>query len=297
LNKNLRFLVALGCACVLSHAAPSPSACAQAAGRAAAPTEPLADQDAIAFVLGNIEFLLLHEIAHFLIMEKNVPIIGPEESAADYIATLALIREAPLDPAQQDRGLQFLLAAADAFAAAWQTGAAQDAEVPYWGSHALGLQRYYQIACLLYGSDPVLFERVPDTTGLPPARAQGCVAEYAKADEAIQWLLANYGRQADDPPGAATEILYERPRTLVETRVLQELESLELLERTVERLHERFTLERPFTLVMRGCGQAEAAWIADRRELVICYDLIDMLYLLSLQAQTGASSPVSVGEE
>lgn len=240
------------------------------------------DQDALAFVLGNIEYLLLHEIAHFLINEKNVPIIGPEENAADYIATLALIREEPLTPGEQGRGISFLLAAADAFVASWQTGVSLGAEVPYWGSHALSIQRYYQIACLLYGSDPVAFERVPEIAGLPKARARSCVAEYAKADASIRWLLANFGRQAGDPEGAATQVFYEQPRTLVTTRVLEELRSEELLERTLERLHMRFTLERPFTLVLRNCGQAEAAWVPDRRELVICYDLIDRLYLLEL---------------
>jgi len=148
------------------------------------------DRDAIAFVVGNIQFLLVHEIAHFLIAEKNVPIIGPEENAADYIATLALIREEPLDPAEKDRALEFLLAAADAFAAAWKTGAELGADVPYWGSHSLSIQRYYQIACLLYGSDPVAFERVPGVAGMPEARAQSCVAEYGKANEAIDSLLA-----------------------------------------------------------------------------------------------------------
>jgi len=34
---------------------------------------------------------------------------------------------------------------------------------------------------------------------------------------------------------------------------------------------------------MRTCGQAEAAWIPDRRELVICHDLVDTLYLLALR--------------
>jgi hypothetical protein len=253
----------------------------------AQPAEPAGDlqtdRDAIAFVVGNIQFLLVHEIAHFLIAEKSVPIIGPEENAADYIATLALIREEPLDPAEKDRALEFLLSAADAFAASWRTGAELGADLPYWGSHSLSIQRYYQIACLLYGSDPVAFERVPGVAGLPEVRAQSCIAEYAKANQAIDWLLANFGRQPDDPPGAATEILYEQPRTLVATRVLGELQSLNLLELILERLHKRFTIVRPFTVVMRTCGQAEAAWIPDRRELVICHDLVDTLYLLALR--------------
>jgi hypothetical protein len=47
---------------------------------------------------------------------------------------------------------------------------------------------------------------------------------------------------------------------------------------------------------MLGCGQGEAAWLPDRRELVICYDLIDRLYLLGLRGQTGPLKPISPAE-
>lgn len=237
-------------------------------------------EDDVAFVVGNVEYLLVHEIAHFLISEKDVPIVGPIENAADYIATMALLREEPLDPMQRDRAVKFLLATANAFAASWQVGAAMGADVPYWGEHALTIQRYYQIACLLYGSDPVAFAAVPRTTGMPVARAETCIAEYARADHVMDWFLQNYGRRPGDGPSAATEIVYERPPTLISTSVVRELKSIELLERVVARLHERFTLDRPLRLVMRNCGRAQAAWIPDRRELAICYELVDTLYSL-----------------
>jgi hypothetical protein len=258
------------------------------AQRAAAPSAV-----AMEFVLGNVEFSLVHELAHLLIAEKDVPIIGSEESAADYIAILALIREDPIDPTQRDRALKSLVAAADAFAIAWQTGVATGADAPYWESHALSIQRYYQVACLLYGSDPAEFERVPEIVGLPETRSRNCAAEFANANRSIDWLLAVYGRQRGDPPGAETAVVYERPRTLVATRVLEQLQSLQLLERIVQRLHERFALERPFTVVMRQCGQGEAAWLPDRREVVICYDLIDRLYVMGLNREARPLGPVA----
>lgn len=245
---------------------------------------------ATAFVLGNVEYLLVHEMAHLLLSEKDVPIIGPVENAADYIATLALLREEPLDPAQPDRALRFLSGAAEAFSESWRTGTALGADVPYWGAHALSIQRYYQIACLVYGSDPDTFADVPKAAGLPEARAEDCIAEYARADRAVEWLLASYGRRAGDAPGAATEIVYEAPPTAVSAAMLHELRSIELLERLTERLHERFTLERPLRLVMRSCGRAEATWMPERRELAVCYELVDTLYLLGLRAATGGAA-------
>jgi hypothetical protein len=248
---------------------------------------------ALDFAVGNVEFLLVHEIAHFLIDEKNVPIIGPEENAADYIATLALLREAPLDPAQQNRALRFLVAAADAFALAWQTGMTAGAEAPYWENHGLSIQRYYQVACLLYGSDPVAFAGVPQIAGLPEQRARSCAGEYAQAAQGIEWLLTTFGRREGDAPSAAVSIVYQQPPTLVSARVRDELARIELLERIAERLRERFTIEQPLTMAMRRCGRAEAAWLPGPRALVICYELLDALYLLGLRRQDASLRPVA----
>lgn len=242
-------------------------------------------KDELDFAVGNIEYLVVHELAHLLISEKDVPIVGPVENAADYVATIALIREQPLDPAQRGRAQKFLLAAASAFAASWKVGTGTGAAIPYWDEHALTIQRYYQIACLLYGSDPAGFATMPRAAGLPPARAEDCVGEYQRANRAIDWLLQTFGRQPGDPLGAATEISYERPPTIASTAVVRRLKSTQLLERLIARLHERFTLERPFLLVLRSCGQPEAAWMPGRRELAICYELVDALYVLGRHAE------------
>lgn len=251
------------------------------------------DPAVLDFVVGNVEYLLVHEIAHFLIDEKNVPIVGPEEDAADYIATLALLREAPLDPTQQNRALRFLASAADAFAAAWQTGLTAGSDAPYWDSHELSIQRYYQIACLLYGSDPVAYAEVPQIAGLPDARARGCAGEYSKAEEGIQWLLATFGRREGDPPSAPTTIVYDKPPSRVSESVLAELRRIDLLEHIDARLHERFTIEKPFTMALRRCGKAQGAWLPEQRELVICYELIDTLYLLGLRKQETSLRPIA----
>jgi putative metallopeptidase DUF4344 len=244
----------------------------------------------IEFVVGNLEYLLVHEIGHFVIAEREIPIVGPLENAADYIATLALIREEPLDPLRSDRPLTFLVATAKGFEEAWRTGVSVDAEVPYWGAHALTIQRYYQILCLLYGSDPERFARAAEVASLPAARAHDCVTEYARAASAYEWLLANYGRKPDDGEGAAIEIVYGPPPTRTSKTILEAVKSIQLFERVSERLRQKFTLREPFKLVTRTCGQSQAAWVPADRELVICYELVDALYLLAIQAQNGASS-------
>ncbi|HEU4620325.1 MAG TPA: DUF4344 domain-containing metallopeptidase [Gammaproteobacteria bacterium] len=250
-----------------------------------------AERDVVAFVDGNIEFLLLHEIAHLLITEKRFPIVGPTENAADYIATWALLNEEPFDPTQRDRPLRFLLSAASAFAAAWRGALDAGAQLPYWGDHALSIQRYYQIACLVYGSDPQGFTRIPEIAGLPASRASDCVAEYRRTDDAIRWLISTYGRKPGDPAPAPTKVVFEAPRTLVSARISESLESLQLLERTAERLNQRFALDEPFSLIVRSCGRPEAAWMPDSREIVICYELMDYIYTLGLGERPGRLDP------
>ena len=246
----------------------------------------------VEFVLGNVEFLFLHELAHFIIDEKQIPIIGPEENAADYLAALALIRTTPFQPGEENQTIRFLLAAADAFTVSWSIGSALGAQIPYWGAHALNIQRYYQIACLIYGSNPKAFESLPTRSGLPRDRADSCVSEYARANEALDWLLKSFGRQPGDPPSAKIDVLYEQPKSMLATRMLVEIQNARLLEQTVERMLDRFTIEQPMSVVMRNCDQSEAAWLPETRELVVCYELIDTIYLLSLPEQADQLRPL-----
>jgi hypothetical protein len=122
------------------------------------------------FVLGNVEFLILHELAHMLIGEKEIPIIGSEENAADYIAATFLIRASGLDSDEQALLRQFLVSAADAFSISWDIGTEYGADIPYWDSHGLSIQRFYGIVCLLYGSDPEEYGDLVVKAKLPEAR-------------------------------------------------------------------------------------------------------------------------------
>jgi hypothetical protein len=244
----------------------------------------------VQFVVGNVEYLLVHELAHFLITEKDIPVIGPAEYAADYVATLALIREEPLDDAQANRAQGFLLATAEGFIEAWRAGSASGIEAPYHGAHALSIQRYYQIVCLLYGSDPDGFAALAKAAGLPPERARGCIDEYRSASRAMDWLLATYGRKPGDGDGAPVTIVYGEPPTMTSKSLQQAIIQIQLFERVAARLRQRFTLEQPFTIVMRACKQPQAGWLPQQRELVVCYELLDALYVLGLQAQAAEST-------
>lgn len=233
------------------------------------------------FVLGNVQFLLVHEFAHLLIGELDVPILGPEENAADYLAATGLIRAERRDPERNARYRDYLLAAADAQRRTWEKGARLGAPVPYWDNHALNIQRFFQIACLLYGADPVTYAELPARIGMPAERSAGCGAEFVRADRAVNWLIATYGRKPGDPPGAGIEVRYEPPPTLVSREALAEMQRVQLVESATARVGELFRLPRAVTVVMRRCGRAEAAWRPEQRELVVCYELVDTFYRMA----------------
>jgi hypothetical protein len=239
------------------------------------------DAPTINFVLGNFEFVLLHELAHAVIGELKVPVLGPEEDAADYLAATALLNATRNDPASYQRANAWLLAAAEGLRLSWAEGETRGGELPYWNSHSLNIQRFYTLVCLLYGNDPEAFAGLPAAIGMPAVRADGCAAEWQKADRSFRWLLDSFGRKPGQPAGPEIGIFYAEPQTLAAAELLREIQRDGMLERVAGAMRERIILPREISLRMRSCGRPEAAWQPEQRELVLCFELLDALYQLS----------------
>jgi hypothetical protein len=232
------------------------------------------------WVAANAQFVLMHELAHVVIQEKRIPVLGPEEMAADYIAAMMLIRPVSVPPAGADKLLRVAINTADAFEIAWRRQSELGQGIPYWSNHALTVQRFSTVACLLFGSDPERFAALPPLLDMPAHRAHGCREEYESAAYAMDWLLTNYARQEGDPPGASFERRFESPPSRASLRMLEAIQDDGFIERTFGVFNELVALDEPATFVMRSCGEPQAAWIPDRRELVFCYELLDAYVLL-----------------
>ena len=239
------------------------------------------------FVLGNLQFMLLHELAHLVIGEKQIPILGSEEYAADYIAAMLLIRPRSTALVSEDTLLRFAINTADGFVIAWQRSAEYASPIPYWGAHALNVQRFSTVACLLYGSDPERFAALPALVEMPLSRAQSCPREYERAAYSVDWLFDTYARKEGDPPGASVEIRFEPPPSQTSQRILNLIEERGLIRNTFARLDEFFSLDAPATFVMRACRRPQAVWSPATRELIVCYELLDAYALLSVAQRRG----------
>jgi hypothetical protein len=156
------------------------------------------------FVKGNVAFALLHEMAHAIIADFDVPILGLEENAADTIAAVALIlrdRESPDARFSASLGVTALVQAY-----VWQAGIEREhSEVVLWAQHGLSAQRFARLVCLLYGSDPDRFGWVAESAEMDEIRGEGCEHEWQTAERAFLWLLDEFAVRED---GGAVHDVY-----------------------------------------------------------------------------------------
>ncbi len=65
-------------------------------------------------------------------------------------------------------------------------------EMLFWDEHSFSKTRFYDMLCLVYGSNPTKNAFMIGDDGLPKQRAERCPAEYKKADHAWMKLLQPY---------------------------------------------------------------------------------------------------------
>jgi hypothetical protein len=129
-------------------------------------------------VMGATMFGFWHEVGHGLIDMLDLPAVGREEDSVDQLATLILI-------ASGDKGVSQALAGAYWF----QIQSTSTHKTPFWDEHAFDQQRFYNIVCLIFGSDPKKHGDFIQSGTLPMERAMICPDEYAKIKKAWEKLL------------------------------------------------------------------------------------------------------------
>ena len=133
---------------------------------------------------GALVFLVLHESSHALFDLLSVPLLGHEEDAADSVAAWMLLRAGREAALRSMRG------------AAWMylrdSRARKADESDFVDVHALDAQRYYNVLCLAYGSDPEFFGAAVKRGRLPQERAEGCEEEWSQVNYAVKALLLGH---------------------------------------------------------------------------------------------------------
>jgi hypothetical protein len=242
------------------------------------------------FVVGNLYFVLVHEFGHAVISQLKLPVLGREEDAADSFATLSMmfigtdlshtvVREAA-------RGL-WLIAQRDKKAN--QQPAAYD-------EHSLDIPRAYQILCLMVGSDPKRFREVAEIAKIPEERQETCVFDFEQAADSWESLLnsrRSSGKRffAKNPfarkGSADIRVKYDDPKGKSAGHTM--LKAGNVLETVAKFGRESLALPRPITIRAMTCDTPNAYWDHEKREIVICYELVGEFIELGLT--TDKASP------
>lgn len=131
---------------------------------------------------GAMAVFFFHELGHCLIDVWDLPTTGREEDTVDQLAMFILLDGTP-------EGEQMVLSAATYFAISSEQ---DNEELAFWGEHSLNQQRFYDMLCLTYGSNPSKNQHLLGEDGLPEERAERCPEEFEKVDRTWRKLLAPY---------------------------------------------------------------------------------------------------------
>ncbi len=131
---------------------------------------------------GAVAYVMLHECAHALFALLEVPILGREEDAADHVAAYILLRAG--------KGVARRALSGAAWMYKHDAAARKLDESDFSDVHGLDVQRFYNVLCIAYGSDPGAYTGMVERGYLPKDRAEGCHDEYEQVGFAVRKLIA-----------------------------------------------------------------------------------------------------------
>jgi hypothetical protein len=106
----------------------------------------------------------------------------------DQLSTLTLLEGG-------DEGINAAMSGARWFALQNQHAQRTGKRMPFWDEHSLSGQRFYNVACLIFGSNPRKYNAMVRNGYLPKRRAMRCATEYKNAKTAWETLLKPHMRE------------------------------------------------------------------------------------------------------
>lgn len=157
-------------------------------------------------IVGATFFAFFHELGHGLIHQLDLPAVGREEDAVDQMATLILMEGG-------DEGVAWAMAGARWFSLQSEANEKAGNKMPFWDEHSLEGQRFYNIACMVFGSDPDKYGPMVKNGYLPEPRARRCPSEYGKIAKAWERLLGPHFKKHEGAAETTTAPIATAPPT------------------------------------------------------------------------------------
>ena len=242
--------------------------------------------------------VLFHELGHAMIGELALPATGPEEDAADEFSAVVMsgLVSGETDP--------LAINAATYSSLLWlhwaQENEREGQYAPWHGEHAPDMRRFRNTFCILFGANPVEYNRLADRVGFDQNFKDRCTTDYDRkvaAWEAIFALRAR--RQGPDLPGASpASTPGGRINLVLDDSTNKYAQFLRLFEgdlaAMLELLSQEFVWQRDLLVVFRDCGELNAFYSRSAGTVTMCYDLIRHASQIVLQAE-GIAAPTQHG--
>ena len=224
------------------------------------------------FAANNSLVVLYHEMAHLLIHQLRLPVLGREEDAADNMATWFLlnIKNADADQVLADAARGWILSG---IAYGDRLG-----DEDFAAPHSLDRQRALQIVCLMVGSDAKAFRRMANQYAIGRDRQDSCKGDYRLVDQSLQTLLGE--KRSDSTPGTIVHVTYHDPGPALKSSASAFRRS-GIFDSVAEELRQHYNIAIPVRFNARRCGEANAYYDRDTVEIIFCYELLqeyEMVY-------------------
>jgi hypothetical protein len=223
--------------------------------------------DTVAFIAGNLLFVLLHETAHALVTEMGLPVLGREEDAADAYATVTMLK---LGSSFSNR---VLVEAAKGWFLSAERNERRGNMLAFYDEQGLDWQRAYQIVCLMVGSEPDQFKQLADWVQMPEDRQDSCAGDYSNASWSWDMVLKSH-RRAGDQPKTKIDVVYGegKGKLAIYERAFR---AVGLLETVAEFNADNYVWRAPFTIEVQSCGEPGAHWDLKEHKLHVCYEMAE----------------------
>jgi hypothetical protein len=214
----------------------------------------------------NALFVLYHEVAHLLVDQLQLPVLGKEEDAADNMASWVLLNKhtAEADQAIADAARGWLLSGI-------AYGTRFD-RIDFYDQHSLDQQRAYAIVCLMVGSDATAFSPVANEYSMAGDRQDSCYFDYRTLARSLEAVLAPYW--AKNGEGTTVEITYHSAAGRLKAAADAFKES-GVFEDVANELETTYSIPRTINFRAKRCGEPNAFYDPETVEVIFCYELMD----------------------
>jgi hypothetical protein len=244
---------------------------------------PQAKRQLVEFVLGNMLFVVAHEIGHGLINEMKLPVLGREEDAAD---SFAIVHALKMGSKFSER---VLIEAGNGLVLSARRDKKEGNALTFYGEHGLDPQRAYNVICFMVGSNPEKYKQLAVETKLPEERQASCKYDWENTAWSWDEMLQKHLRSPDQPK-IAVKVEYEESKK--HAIKIQVLRRMGLLEAVAEHAADVYAWPKPFAIEARSCGVANARW--RQRVLTLCYELANEFIELYLNYSKALPSKYQV---